>query len=558
LGQTDADPQRSRRKQRAVTGILLALILLTFVLGALENFHQGESVASIDTPAFFREGHRMQALGGPFGLFPACFKGTYQTINPRPLYPALLAFLPLDTFRALTWAKLLTMCFGAAGIVAIFFAVRRVFGRSVALLSAALLAGNTAYLIFSTRVACEVLFALWVTLGWLYLVTFARTGKGGVRIGVMMGLAYWTKIVCVLGAPVVCVVIALRERRRLLVSRSFWSAVLVALLICSPLLVRKVTRPPNLKPKGPTLSRLFVGSVSEMSSLDKDVRTPSFGSFWRRYGLDGIVRRLTRGAVQEAIFVTVESGQTYFLNQRVGFKVWPVSLVIFAFAGLALLRCWRRTLIPVAALFGPFFLFFAWYPSDHMRFMFPMMPMILILAACGMVLFARALRRRWRAATTRGLRTTVLAVVLVMTLPGAVWAAARVAVREHPLAPATLPPGYYELHNWLAQSVTDETKVMMGRTDLYSYFWNPRFSTKAMDFPYVDSPDKFLQFLREQGVTHLVLDYSVLRIRGPCLQGWIETDGKRLRLIRIPPGWRVAFSASDPATAIVFDRVSFR
>ncbi len=524
---------------------ILILILAAYTLAGLDKLHEGDALSPYDTGAYLTNARRIHEQGGPLAMLSMCFRGTYLEANRMPLYIAMLSVLPAETLRVLGLAKLLTLFIGGAGIVVTFVAARRVFDTGVALLAAALLACNTAYLTYSSIVACEPLVTIWITLAWLSIVRYLKHGRGGSLIGLFIGLAYMTKGTGLLLVPIALGAFIYRERRRFLRSKQVWLGVLIFILVSSPILVR------NIRCYGEPFyntnrSFIWAHSTDELYSPDPSVREPTFLSYLRKHSLRQITGRILHGSFQEAIYAVVASGQTYLLNERLGLKAWPIGLAVLVAAAAAVVSNRERAAaLPAAATFALFFVFFSWYPAKDIRFLVPLLPMLLGLASRGCAMGLERVLTQERTKLKAAPQQIIIGLVVLLTLGNVAFAMTRPNFRKNPARCYTIPSGYHELLSWLRENVTGEKKCMLGPSHAYSYFWTSKLDGRIVPVPWVGSMEELQEVITDQKISYVVIDYSTMRNRRPSFRGWVDMEGQVLRLKKTPPGWRKVFSLDE-------------
>jgi hypothetical protein len=538
---------------RRFAGALLALSLAGFLLAGLNKLHEGPEFSPYDTPSYMAGAREVRQSGGPGRMLADCYAGKYAIANPMPVCIGLLSMLPVDRLQGLGWAKLLMLGIGAAGVIVCGLVGRGLFGAAAGALAAALLACNTSWLTQGTMVCCEPLFALWLLLAWALMVRYVRTGRGGLWIGLFIGLAYMTKANGLFLLPVALGALLWRERRRFWRSREAWAALLALAVVTSPELVRNVRLYGSPLAPSYNLNRgfIWVNHPDEMFAADAQAGPPSADKFWRTHTLGQMAHRAASGVFQQGIYSVVAVGQTYPLNERLRLKVWPVGLALLF---LALMPFRSRSGRPAAALgwavFLIFFLFFSWYPAQDIRFIFPLVPILLILAARGLCSMLCLQRKATRQRTVR-MRWTALAAALILACSTIVLAAPGEGLRLDPRAGYRLPPGYEALRVWLHAHAGKSAPVMLGPSHEYSYFWDAALDGCTAPVPWV-AVDALQPAMRAAGARYVVLDYSLLRDR-PGLREWVEVAGDSVRLAALPAPWRVAFrdSASPPAFVVL-------
>ena len=352
--------------------------------------------------------------------------------------------------------------------------------------------------------------------------------------------------------PVALGALAWRERRRLWRSREAWAALLALAVVISPDLVRNVRLYGS--PLSPSYSLnkgfIWVNHPDEMFATETHARAPTAGLFWRTHTLGQIAHRAATGLFQQGVYSVVAVGQTYPLNERLRLKAWPLGLLLLL---LALTPFCSRSARPAAVLgwsiFSIFFLFFAWYPARDIRFIFPLVPILLILAARGLFpalrWAGRAVRRRTIPARRAALGTALLLACATIAL-AAPWQ----GLRQDPRAGYRLPPGYEALRAWLHAHAAKNAPVMIGPSHAYSYFWDAGLDGCTVPVPWATA-DALLPAMRAAGARYAVLDYSLLRDR-PGLREWVDVADDSVRMATLPAPWRVVFrDSADPPAFVV-------
>lgn len=519
----------------------LALALLAFLLMGLDQLHMEKELCPLDTVSYFANAQEIRNAGGAFALLGRCLSGDYRTVNQMPLYLAMLSFLPVDRVEGLAWARLMTLAIGAVGIVVVFFVARRLFSRREAILAAALLAVNTAWLWHSTTTACETLLAIWITLLWLWMALYLRGRRTGLCIGLALGLALMTKGTAVLLLPAAGAVFLWKERARIFKSRQAWLAALGCLLVCSPILIR------NVRVSGSPLHHVTtnIRGIWGGTRVESDTaRYPTLRAYLKARGLAFAARRVIAGLPQMGIYALVGSGQTYVLSEKLHLKVWPVGVLMLLLMAAALRRKRDRlAAAPAIGMAAAFTLFFAWWYAKDMRYVMPLLPIGIILAARGFVCVAHRIARRARTpGTLPRLRWTVIPVAAALSA-AILLAAASPNTRRNPIDSSPIPPGYFQLLQWLDRNVRNDTEWRIGISQVYVYYWRNSLPGKWGPIPRLASMEELQAYARENHVRYIVLDYSSLLDNDFLIGDWVRLEGEHIAVVRLPDNWREVFSA---------------
>jgi 4-amino-4-deoxy-L-arabinose transferase-like glycosyltransferase len=427
---------------------LLLLILAAFLLAGLDGLRRQELLSPYDTDLYLWDARQIHDRGGPPALVAMCFTGHYTRDFIMPLYVGLLSMLPCDSPQVFAWARLLTLVLGAAGITVAFIVAQRLFGSSAALLTAALMALNSAYLSYSTIVGCDILFVAFVLLAWFAVARYLEGRSRFAWIGLWVALAYLTKANGVFIAPVALGAAWFKERGRILRSKQVWLGIAIFLLVASPILTRNILRFGS--PFHNLNSRvLWVDSWNEMYGPDVQEHPPTLTRYLQRHTLGQIGLRIAKGAFQEGVFLVVGTGQNYLLHDDLRLKAWPVGLLLIGLSlwGALDRRTWHAA-IPVVGLGAVFFIFFTWFPVKDLRFDLPLVPIVLIFSARGVTCGCERLMRLKRGGFSFSAPTATIYLAGAIAVAGIGAATATLAACRAPPDICKFPPGYEQLLRW--------------------------------------------------------------------------------------------------------------
>ena len=543
--ETSAHPRKRRR--RALIWLLVMVVAL--LVSGVPKLFEGDEFVPLDTVAYLKAAGEVRERGGPLPLLWDCFRGSYRRANRMPLYIALLSMLPCDTAAVLVYAKVLSLLLGAVGVVVIFQCARNLFGLPAAVAAAAALAINTVYLLYSSVVACEILFTIWTTLAWWLIVRYLKGSGTFVWIGLTIGLTYLTKANGLFLAPLAVAAALYKERKRIFRARQFWLGVLTFFLVASPILVRN-TRVYGSPFYNANSSVMWLDRWEDRFSPDPAVSRPSLRTYLRTHTPGQAAERFFRGGLQQGKYSVIAAGQTTLFSARLRLKVWPFGLLTLLLAMVPLARKQDRAAALTAWLiFGGFNLFFAWYPVKDIRFVMPLVPMMLVLAGRGVHLLLRRFAKMWRPAQRIAPWPVVAGVAGLVLLTNAALIPKRIP-KTNALTP---PPGYSELLTWLRDHSTENTVRMMGPSHAYEYFWSASLRGRRIPVPWVKSMEELQSVIRKKRVRYVVVDYSTLSQRRPAFAGWIRLKGKTVPVEQTPPGWQEIFTAGSSPAVIVFE-----
>ena len=553
-----------------ITGSWLAVVLTAATLIGLRSLHENSQISPFDTSAYLEQAREIQRIGGPFGWLIRSYQGRYAQANQMPLYVLILSQLRFGSIRVLGWAKLLTLLIGLGGIVLTFSVAQRLFGLPVAILSSSGVATRGCYMGYTTIVACESLLAIWILLAWASMAQHLRSGKRAAMMGLFVALAYMTKGTGLLLLPVALSVIFVRTvvktarsrsarrdcpaetqdrrkvtgrrdrrmvveaLRRFALSRNLYAFLGVFVLTASPVIVR------NLRRYGTPFYNVneavvWMDTWDQYFSRDPEIRHPTMRSYLATHSTWQIADRLASGLVLQFTYLLVAVG-------------WIVLILMLAAFSR---RKWRPIVWPGFAIGAIFFVFFSWYPVKDVRFVVPLIPIVVILAAAGFDSIMRFIagERRWLP------RAAALALALLLITRPALAVLSTSRIFRDPIQTYQPPPAYFEVLDWLRENVGANTTWMHGPTHSYAYPWVQRLSGRPLPIPWVQGMDDLQADLRDRDVRFLLLDASTLRQRQRAFQGYLELAGEHgLRVQQLPAGWRlVAANKENPPTIMIFE-----
>ena len=401
---SDVDPQ----SQHVTADRLLIAAATAIAAGNLSLFlFQPDSPTDDDQAAYLATASAIHDAGGPTGLVAVLYSGEFDEANRHPLYLALLSLKPTETF-----GRGLSCLSGAAAFaLAVAWSYRRL-GPLPAGVFALLLAANSAWLFFSTRVYSESLlmlvsFGVWIAVD--RLLTHNRTREGesastarswmpAFLTGSLLALCWLAKGtgLLLLAATLMALVMTRRTTRTSPTStddagsigrgsvRQTVSQLLLVLagfvIVSSPLLLR------NLRRFGTPFYNinsqlLFVDQYADPVALAAERTTGEAArEYWQTHTLAEMLWREAHGLVWETYILLRSLGPVPLDDARILFGL-PLGL-------LAVVGAWTAQAYPAgltAVWTITLWLVFAWYVpiAAGERFLVPVLIPILIAAANG-------------------------------------------------------------------------------------------------------------------------------------------------------------------------------
>jgi len=541
-------PRAAPARKREFPRLILPLAALSAAYFVLAGVHLNRHVdpTRMDTTAYLDVACDISENGGLPGLLWRCVSGTYLEANRHPLYMLLLSPLAERDLSFFVRAKILTVIIGWAAVLATWWTLRRAFGEAVALLGAALLVTNTAFLEMTTMVASESLLTICFVLAWGSITREGRQRRHAALGGMWIALAYLTKTSGLLLLPsyVLSLLIMRKESRR---GRLIHAACLLLMfvVVSSPLLIRnaRVYRNPWYNVNS---AAFWLDSWEDFYRPEFRTSPPSALRYVEAHGPGQTAGRLLHGIGAEAELLCEKGLAVRGLGRIAG---GVVAILILAVAGYGLYRddsSWRRWFSLVLFLLA--FLAFAWYfpVVGHERFMLPLVPMICGYAAGGTLAGIPAVWKRLRKnAPSRNIVEcwTVRLVSGALILCAVVSAAVSRDLRRNPFRAVRLAQGYFDLAERLETTLPRDAVYLMGPNHRFDFHWHRRLPGRRLEVPELDDFAALQAFIRRERVTHVVLDIEVVYRRREALGAFFALDRKRgIVMRRLPPGWTLLFA----------------
>jgi hypothetical protein len=328
----------------------------------------------------------------------------------NPLYPALLAIFARREWSYFTYAKFLSFAFGLLSVPAIYYIGYRLFDLPTAVLAAFLLGVNMELALHSTFVLAESLLLLCILCAWWVMIQALRNVDSVLLWGLaggLGGLAYLTKGTGQL--VVVCFLLAalLLNGPRLVRRRALYIFLLAYGLVALPLWAY------NWRTFGSPTFNLAITHQMWMDEWEQNfvsnVRAlPTVWTYWHIHTWQEAWARAWQGLADMRFFVAKMLWPTRSLGfDRFLLSGWSgVTLAVMA-GGLMLarrsvghfIRRHREAVILTAFIGVVFYGVFAWYiviVPIPMRFMLPLLPLLLLFVAASLIGMGR-----WALTTSR-------------------------------------------------------------------------------------------------------------------------------------------------------------
>lgn len=555
---------------RLVTSLFLVLLAATFLLIGTNAVKTAVDASFDDTGSYLEGALFIREHGGVANFIKLALTGEYKISSQHPLYLLLLSPLASRELAFFSAAKLESLLFGLVVVLILFFAARDLFGDATAKIAAVLLILNVEFLERSSHVDCETLLTVFFLLAWYLMIKGLRDHRYWPWAGLAAGLAYMTKGPEILLIGVFLVASLLVFRLPIVRNRYFWSYFVAFLVAAAPLMIRNIIVYHNPLYEGYTSHVFWINSLRELSdryalALNWHQHTfttlplPTPITYLQSHSLYDTVHRGLNGVRGELI------GLVGSLDGVIGRAApWRHVLSLFLSAAFVfgLVRdSDRRRVVYSLTVIVLFFLPFAWFQPVYggMRFLTPMLPLILAYAAFGVGEFVKELDVRVLARRFRFTLYPLMAPILTLLL---IPAAAYAAVKQNPLPlsqSVNLPDDVRELMDWFRTNVQEDDVVIFRPTVRYwGLLWHADFKgTVAMISRHDPLPEmsltEYRQLLRDRNVSLVVVhadDYA----SPPILQeyfGYNATDGVTEK--QPMEGWhRVYASTQNPPAFLIY------
>lgn len=487
----------------------------------------------------------------------------------NPLYPALLAAFAERDWRYFTLAKFLSLAFGLITILAVYYVGYRLFDKSTALLAAFLLSINMEFILHSSFVLAESLLVLCVLFAWFLMVQALRypaEARLWILAGGVAGLAYLTKGT---GQLIVgCFVLAalwLHGPRLVWPQRNLWFFLATYALVALPLWVY------NWRVFG---SPTFNFAITHQMWMDKweenfvqeTASLPTLWSYWQTHSWSEALAREWQGLADIRYFVVkmLWPTRSLALDQ---FYLSPWSGITFALFIVIMLMAYRpiwasirrrREIVLLTALISLVLgVLFAWYiviVPIPIRFLLPLLPILLLLIAAGLVrigrwLFTNPQFPSWLKKGVFGVGCTLLGLTIGYWFVTTLWTNSQSFWQN----PFTADSDFNSFREQPLQWVREGHS-----TGLVGVLWGPGHSLPAwrhsdrlrfVRLPNdIESAADFETFLAASDVEYAILDADMAHRRPQIIHNSFNMDeinNNRLTFEITPPGWALGLSYPD-------------
>ena len=490
--------------------------------------------------------------------------GTLTDGTRNPLYAAFLALIAQREWSYFTSAKLLSLTFGLAAILAVFWLARRRFDPFTGLLAAYLLSINVEFIVHSAQALTESLLVLIFVLAWFAMLEALDRPdqlRSWALAGALAGLAYLAKgsaqllvisfLVLGLGGA-----ISTSRLSRFLRGPGLWVFLAAYALVVSPLWLYNSVRFGSPTFNYAITHQMWMDSWRDWHPDDLD-DLPTALSYLRTHTPAEIFQRQGEGmkAMRNILVKTLWPTRTLAIDR---FLLSPASgwvlggLVLLPFLLWPLTRRYLRqqghAVVLTLLVSSLFFLLFAWYVpivALGQRFLLPIIPLIFILLAHLTGQFVRwALTREF---WVRQLALLWISIVIGLQLR---WA---IQTNLEPAQALFTQNVFAQDRQFNSDSATPLAWLSQQSPGLETVAWGP--SGKSLPIwaysdrlevrlypPDAENLADLTANLVSRDIDYLILDADMVGRYRDLLQANFASDGSRLDFAQIPPDWALTYA----------------
>lgn len=477
----------------------------------------------------------------------------------NPLYAVFLAPVAHRDWSYFTYAKLLSLTFGALAIIALYLLGRRFFNPVVGLAAAYLLSINTEFIVHSATALTEALLVLLFVLAWFAMLAAlkqpARPGYWALAGG-LAGLAYLAKGTGQLLALAFVATAIIIWRRELLKNKGWWLFLAGYALVASPLWLYNTIHFGSPTFNYATTHQMWMNNWNEWHP-DDTADLPTAFTYLRDHTPAEIFGREWSGmqALRNILVKTLYPTRTLNVDRFLLSPISGITLAALALLPVVFWRASRRYLAKNGAAVCLtllvtiiFFVLFSWYVSIvslGQRFLLPIIPLIFVLLADIGVEVGQWLANRgiWPR------RAVYLAVALAVAFQ-AQWAARTNVEAATQFATRSVFEQDRQFNAdaaaplvWLTAQAPPGRVVAWGPSgqSLPTWAFSDRLNFKNYP-PQADSLAALTENLAQRRAEYIIVAPDMGSRYRSLVKELGAVNGSRLELAGIPPEWALAFA----------------
>lgn len=532
---------------------LLLLMCLTFLIVGLDRVNKALNPGWEDTTSYLGKALFIKENGGILNFVKLSVTGQYKWVPQHPLYLLILSPFAERSPNFFPKAKLVSLGVGLITIITLFFVAGDLYGKLVGLISSFLLVFNITFLHRSSRVDCEPLLILLVLLSWYFMIKGAKEKKYWIYSGIFSGLAYMTKGSGFFMVHVFMISSLFIFKFGILRNRYFWLFLLGFFLTSFPLILRNTIAYKNPFYNGYNSNVIWLDNWEQVYNPSFHNNPPTMVSYFNSHSLSEIVSRFANGSVREG--KSLLNSMSLIAIPGSLMKIFCILLFLFFILGLIKRKNISEKVYTVVTILI-FFILFSWYyqviQSD--RFITPLIPLLLIFSSLEIVEFldyCKGIFNKWLKFNPLSILPYVLGAILILT------SFYSVVTRSisNPLSSVKFADDYYELLNWMRNNIKENDIFILGPTHYYS-FWYLDLKGKEISFPMINDFSEFRSFIKEKGVTFIILHKETYLRRQDLLKEYFEYNEVNGLIEKKPvDGWSFIYGQSGKPTQFRIYRV---
>jgi hypothetical protein len=479
--------------------------------------------------------------------------------NRHPLYPALLALFAEREWAYFTEAKMLSLAIGLAGLVAIYWMCRRMFGQDVALLTTLLLSVGDEFRRESSMVMCEALLTILFFAAWYFTIKGFSRKRYWILGGTLAGLAQLTKGSGQLFAIAFLISLLLLHGPRVLARKGLWAFIACYLVVTSVLMAYNYREYGNPLYNFNTTHAMWLDEWED-SYVASPEELPTLTSYWQSHSPGDIVTRAWEGlkAVRLVLILAVIPAHSWYMRDFLNSSPGLVTLFVGA-AGLGylfrerLFLYWRENrerIVLSLVLFVLFTVMIAWYApvTPEPRLMLPLGPILYVFVAevlCG-------LGRRIGAGLAEVDGRLVPIAYAMFCIGLALWMLS-ISGEATEKSPSVDPFELDRLRNagrdkvlaWLSEEAQDGGTVLHGPShSLPTWKYSDRFT--FLPIPNRMTWEELSTYMEDHAARYALLDGETVSRRQALFQGYFQGIGKeKVDILALPDHWDLIFASEE-------------
>lgn len=560
--------------------VLILLLCTNYLLFGVAKITENRNPEAYDTIAFLGEANLIKNNGGIINFLNLCITGKYKQANQHPLYILLLSPFASRDISFYINAKIASFLMGLILLVFLFIIARNKWGDICASLAVLGLLFNATFLKWASMVGCETLLMLMTILCMYFVLMGFENPKYWSVAGIFAGLAYLAKGTGLFLIPSFALSALIAHRLKAFKNKYVWSFFLLFVLVSSPLILR------NLIAYGNPLYNVNTHKLSYTEDELNDSRywifNPDMGvnvPVWPKSEINESVLKPSLGhfSILHRLFDKTMTGiwveTKTFLNLLCIWPIdrmlgkWPLYYLPFKLAKLVfglLLLCLfiiglareKKTAAKVYILTTLLtFLICLTLFSPLPRYLLPIIPIIWIYVALGVLTFLNLLRKKFPlklSVFSRPFFSPILIIFGCLLLVGLHYPFTTYSMSS--LAKSVdYSDSRLDLLNWLRKNLNEDD----------TYIEGPKFNWQLEKGTMVLAPlnkrksfEEFNSFVKQHDINYIIIDWNSLTVsryrgqgldRRKKLEGYFNLDPKKgIVQQKSVDGWRLVYKDNRP------------